>query len=424
MRVVDRTPLLSEIIITIFFVVLLCAPMLDATYGGIFSYADEVIAILLVLWAFLARAREKIGIHERRALVALVLLCILGLIGNLVFGYQSSAFAIAVDLFTCIKIFVAYFAARVVLRGRGRCLKAFQVVGKLFLVAAACGLLLHVTGIIQLGSGRVTFGIPCYQFLFSHPTNLAAYCVGFSALLFAGKKPKTGWLVLACLILVSTQRAKAVAMAFVLLFFLFYSAAKQDDRNPSKLVFLFLGAGAVFLGMDQIQEYFLTSTAARSLLMQDGLAIAGQLFPLGSGFATFGTYMSGEYYSPLYYEYGLNTVWGLWPSSPSFVSDSFWPAILAQFGFVGLAVQLFLLVETGKSIATSAGKKGIRFAALGTIPIYLLILSTSDASFFNFYGPFYALAIAAIVCHEGNEELLDSPTSKRDSVRLKNRSYQ
>lgn len=421
MRAADRTPLLSEIVITLLFIILLCAPMLDAAYGGIFSYADEAIAILLVLWALLSRCGEKVGVHERRGLVAVGLLCTLGLVGNLVFGYQGSAFAIAVDLFTCTKIFVAYFAARIVLRGKGRCLRAFQTIGKIFFVAAACGLLLHVAGVVQLGSGRVTFGIPCYQFIFSHPTNLAAYCVGFSALMFAGKKPKNGWLVLACLILVSTQRAKAVAMAFVILFFIFYGVMKRDDGKPSKLVFVFLGAGAVFLGMDQIQEYFLTSTAARSLLMQDSLTIAGQLFPLGSGFATFGTYMSGEYYSPLYYEYGLNTVWGLWPSNPTFVSDSFWPAILAQFGFIGLVVLVYLLVETGKSIAGDAGAKGIRFAAFGTVPIYLLILSTSDASFFNFYGPFYALTIAAIVSHDKHEEHLKSVSTGNSSARIGNR---
>jgi len=404
MRSVDRTPLLSEIIAILLFIALLCAPMLDAAYGGVFSYADEIIVLILIFWALFARDEKKVGLDECKSLIALGFLCVLGLIGNFVFGYQSSTFAIVVDLFTCVKIFVAYYSARIVLRGRGRCLRAFQVVGKIFLFAAVCGLILHVLGVVQLGSGRVMFGIPCYQFIFSHPTNLAAYCVGFAALMFVDEKPKTGWLILACVVLVSTQRAKAIAMAFVLLFFLFYSAAKRDDRKPSKFVFLFLGAGAIFLGMDQIQEYFLTSTAARSLLMQDGLAIAGQLFPLGSGFATFGTYMSGEYYSPLYYEYGLNTVWGLWPSNPVFVSDSFWPAIMAQFGFIGLVVLVYLLVETGKSIAADAAKKGIRFAAFGTIPIYLLILSTSDASFFNFYGPFYALTIAAIVCRDRQEE--------------------
>ena len=87
MRAADRTPLLSEIAITLLFIVLLCAPMLDAAYGGIFSYADEAITILLVLWALLARCEEKVGVHERRGLVAVGLLCILGLVGNLVFGF-------------------------------------------------------------------------------------------------------------------------------------------------------------------------------------------------------------------------------------------------------------------------------------------------------------------------------------------------
>ena len=156
--------------------------------------------------------------------------------------------------------------------------------------------------------------------------------------------------------------------------------------------------------------------------MQDSLTIAGQLFPLGSGFATFGTYMSGEYYSPLYYEYGLNTVWGLWPSNPTFVSDSFWPAILAQFGFIGLVVLVYLLVETGKSIAGDAGAKGIRFAAFGTVPIYLLIPEhVPDASFFNFYGPFYALTIAAIVSHDKHEEHLKSVSTGNSSARIGNR---
>lgn len=110
--------------------------------------------------------------------------------------------------------------------------------------------------------------------------------------------------------------------------------AKRGDQAPSRWVFVLLGIGSAILAMDQIQEYFLTSTSARSLLMQDGVDIAFNCFPFGSGFASFATYMSGAYYSPLYYEYGLNSVWGLMPANPSFVSDSFWPAVIAQFGFL------------------------------------------------------------------------------------------
>lgn len=61
---------------------------------------------------------------------------------------------------------------------------------------------------------------------------------------------------------------------------------------------------------------------------------------------------------------------------------------------------MVLLVELFKSISHDAKRGNVRFAAYGMIPLYLLILSTADASFFNFYGPFYALVIASIVNKE------------------------
>lgn len=357
----------------------------------------------MTTWALLSGKKNKTGVHERRAIVCLTLICVLGFLGNVAYGCQNSLLPIAVDLFTCVKIFVSYLSARIVLRGRESCLRAFQLIGKAFLAAALIGLALHIAGIVQMGSGRVMFGIPCYQFVFSHPTNLVAYCVGFIALMFVDSRPNRFWILTACVLLLASQRAKAIAFAFVVMFFLFYGMAKRDDRKPSKLIFLFLGFGAAFLAMDQIQLYFFDAASARALLMQDGLDIALRFFPLGSGFATFATYMSGAYYSPLYFEYGLNTVWGLWPTNPCFVSDSFWPAIIAQFGILGLIALVVLLVELFKSISRDAKRGNVRFAAYGMVPLYLLILSTADASFFNFYGPFYALVIASIVNKENVE---------------------
>ena len=391
----DRTPRISDIGIVALFVALLVAPMLDAAFGGLFSYIDELTTIILVLWALLASC--KLDSHSRKMVVLMALICILGLIGNVYYDYQQSPFAILVDLFTCLKIFIALLSAKIVLRDKNRCIKSVISIGKLFIVAGLIGLFFHVVGIVSLGSGRIMFGVPCYQFLFSHPTNLAAYCVGFIALFFYSSRIKTGWLLALVILLISTQRAKAFAMAFVVLFFIVYSYAKKDDGKPSPAVFLFLVAGALVLGLDQIQEYFLNGTAARSLLTSDGFDIAINSFPMGSGFATFATYMSGEYYSPLYYLYGLNTVWGLYPLNPVFVSDSFWPAVIAQLGFIGLICIIWIMKESFQMISLSAKKNGIRFAAYGTIPIYLLILSTSDASFFNFYGPFFAVVIGLII---------------------------
>lgn len=122
---VDRTPLVSEIILVVLFALLLCAPMLDATYGGLFSYIDELAVILLIAWALLAKQKGKTNACERVALGALGVLCLFGLGGNWLFGYQGNSFAVAVDIFTCAKLFIAFFAARVVLRGRPGCYSAF-----------------------------------------------------------------------------------------------------------------------------------------------------------------------------------------------------------------------------------------------------------------------------------------------------------
>lgn len=392
-----KTLQVSELNLIMLFLLLLCAPMLDYAFGGLFSFVDELSCLIICAWAFLRACENKLGTHEKRSIAYMVIICILGCFGNLLYGFQTNIFGVAVDLFTCIKLFICYLSARVVLKDRRNCLSAFQTISKIFLSFAFLGLILHVTGIVNMGSGRMMFGVPCYQFFFSHPTNLAAYCVGCAALLFVDTTPSRGWIVLSCILLIATQRAKAIAMAFVIIFLLFYNVAKRGDQAPSRWVFVLLGIGSAILAMDQIQEYFLTSTSARSLLMQAGVDIAFNCFPFGSGFASFATYMSGAYYSPLYYEYGLNSVWGLMPANPSFVSDSFWPAVIAQFGFFGTLLLILLLGELFKSISSDAKGKGVRFAAYGIIPIYLLILSTADASFFNFYGPYYALVVAAIV---------------------------
>ena len=383
--------------IVLLLALLLCSPMLDNAYGGLWSYADESATLLLAVWAVFSRSSVKRERDMLLSLSGLVVFILISFIGNAMFGYQPSAFAILVDAFTCTKIFISYLAARIVLHSCTRCLSMFQIVGKIFVSCALIGLVLHVGGVIQLGSGREVFGVPCYQFLFSHPTNLAAYCVGFAAIFFAGERPCVFWLISTIVLLVSTQRAKAVAMAFVLAFFLLYCLAKKDDRRPSFLVFLPIIVGVVFLGADSVNEYFIEGSGARAMLLRDGFDIALRSFPLGSGFATFGSYMSGIYYSPLYYEYGLNTIWGLSAVDPSFVSDSFWPAVLAQSGVLGFAALVLVGVAEYRLLRKDARARSVRFIAYAAIPIYLFVLSTSDAAFFNYYGPFYALVLVSIV---------------------------
>lgn len=82
---------------------------------------------------------------------------------------------------------------------------------------------------------------------------------------------------------------------------------------------------------------------ARDVLYITGFKIATSYFPFGAGLGTFGSYISKVYYSSLYYKYGLNRIWGLSPKTGQFISDTFWPHIMAELGFVGCILYLWIL---------------------------------------------------------------------------------
>lgn len=110
-----------------------------------------------------------------------------------------------------------------------------------------------------------------------------------------------------------------------------------------------LGA-VVLVAWEKIYFYFVSALTGSSELDPDMIArfvlyytsgdILMDYFPFGSGLASFATYTSGEYYSDIYLQYGIDNVWGLSKSYTSFISDTYYP-VLAQFGMVG--VGLFVL---------------------------------------------------------------------------------
>lgn len=79
----------------------------------------------------------------------------------------------------------------------------------------------------------------------------------------------------------------------------------------------------------------MSDSYARPILYVTGWQILQDYFPFGSGLASFASYASAENYSELYYEYGLDKVWGLSPYYNSFICDAYYPT-LSQFGFFGI----------------------------------------------------------------------------------------
>jgi hypothetical protein len=132
---------------------------------------------------------------------------------------------------------------------------------------------------------------------------------------------------------------------------------------------------------------FTTGTSARGELYSTGLRIAETDAPFGSGYGTFGSYASLLYYSPLYYEYGLSDQYGFAPSNPIYNTDTSWPSVLAETGFLGLAFFAAALLTVSIRLFSAPPNEQdldsfVRVAA-GSLLVVFLVNSLAGADIFD-----------------------------------------
>jgi len=157
----------------------------------------------------------------------------------------------------------------------------------------------------------------------------------------------------------------------------------HSNKKISISKFGVLALVALFLVWNQIEYYYIElNDSARSQLTQKSIQIAKDYFPIGAGFGTYGSYMSAVSYSPLYSRYGLNKIYGLQSTNSKFISDTFWPMIIGQFGFIGLICYALIIVCIFKNIQEDfdSNRKQLYLSKICCL-LYLLISSTSESSF-------------------------------------------
>jgi len=147
---------------------------------------------------------------------------------------------------------------------------------------------------------------------------------------------------------------------------------------------------------------------ARPMTYKTSLRILQDYFPLGSGMGTFGVNAAWRYYSPLYYKYELNGIWGL-NESGGFICDAFYPT-LAQFGIVG--VVLFCIFWKRRLLAFNR-IKDMRYYRTAMMAFFCLAIeSTADTSYLSGKGMGYFMLIG--LCMNANKYLLSNNKLKAD----------
>lgn len=95
--------------------------------------------------------------------------------------------------------------------------------------------------------------------------------------------------------------------------------------------------------------------------------------------------MSGLNYSSLYYVYNLSNIYGLGSTFTAYLSDSFWPMIIAQFGFFGMILYFFCIKKLFNRIQLTYKKNENNYIyyCKALALIYLLISSIAESAFVN-----------------------------------------
>ena len=372
------------------FLILLFQNVLEQ-YINILKYFDEGLFVLLFISAIYKVFRDRRDLIENNEnlvqnnliiLFCMIILFVVGIAANIIYKYQVLP-AIVADILLVFKGFISYVSITIIFNNISL-EKYSNIINNTLRVISVLSFIMILTNYFFniFPTKDIRFGLPSQRLLFTEPTYLATFAISVMILLtffIKNYKKNIYFSILMSIVVCSTFRSKAI-MFIAIYLFLYILIIIKDFRLNTKSIFG-VGIVAAVAGGNQILRYLSNIDWARPRLMVKSFEVAMDHFPIGSGFATFATWNSGVYYSPLYYKYDLSNTWGLQPDFYMFVGDTYWPAILGQFGFIGLISIVVILIMIYKNICINKDK--YKYFQQLSILLYLLVLSTGETSFMS-----------------------------------------
>lgn len=401
------------IMLIVFYLLLLQSPLTDKF--PYFAYIDEGYALLglvMLIYQAVKTKRFRIKRTDTSVFFLLLIFIVTGLAGNVLYQYQPMQ-AVLIDFYTNIKFFLGIVAGSAIFsvcyspRVRETLTSHARFVSCIFFVLLCIDVLFHI-----YPSAGLRFGMRSVRLMYRHPTYLAGSVVLLMAILLSFyEKKNLPYMVFSSIVLAATLRGKALGGAFAYIMIFYFLIYAKKKINPIHIAIMVLVS--ITIGWEQIQFYFidLSGTSARSMLVSTSFQIMKDYFPIGTGFGTYASASAVEFYSPVYYKYGLNYIWGLSEDFSSFGSDSFWPIIIGQTGvigtvcFVGMLALLFLRLQRMKKMDMHAYAAGLFIFA------YIMICSTAEPAFHNSVAVALTLILGFVFSEKSNK--LIRPSEKQ-----------
>lgn len=329
----------------------------------ILSYTDEVITLVCLVLLVVKLPHARMHRYYLKIFLWFLGVLLIGLFSTLIYLVQVSPIAILKDILAISKFFIVYIYSAVFMseKNTSKVIRHINMFSKFYIPVLLMFSILNQFINIGMDSGY-RGPIKTFAFLYSHSTFLVASVVVMCSLLIAqGFRKNFNVLICAAIVLTFSMRSKAfIYMASIMVLMILIRRRGVDlvviftpkIRRRVYIAIMLIAVSAYFIARAKISSYLTWGlNAARPALYIISFKILRDFFPLGSGFASFASSISGEYYSPLYFKYGIDNVSGLQQSEGfNYISDTFWPYIIAQFGVFGTIMYIVALIYIFKDI--------------------------------------------------------------------------
>lgn len=275
-----------------------------------------------------------------------------------------------------------------------------------------------------------TMVITLFSWIFYHPQTLdtqveaefpvlgqLAICTGMSWYLFT-KETKRNRNIALLLVLTGMLAPKFKFMGEVVCFigFVYFVKNRLNFKSPKTIIYAVLLVTVILMvTWTKFDAYYVSGLSndnlARPMTYKTSLVILGDYFPFGSGMGSFACNGAWKFYSPLYYEYHLNEVWGL-NEGGGFICDAYYPT-LAQFGIVG--VFFFCWFWKRRLVAFNQIVDMCYYRVAMLTFCCLAIEQTADTSWLSGKGMGYCMLIA--LCLNANRNMMEQ--RRREEMRKK-----
>lgn len=393
---------------------LVCFPIANSL-GGYFSYYDELLSVIGLIIVSVLFVRKKLDSTCSIIYVILLMITGIGLISNWSSHLTNVNKAIMLDILALWKIYMI-FMLFVFLSRNG---KTKRVMYKLQKISKFMVVLLAALSIAEqfIGIGMDATSDSSTTVKFGFIWNNAI---------------QTGWLLFACLIIIAVTAEmkkkevyKYIAIAAIpmvltksslvwcWLFVVLFLTITLKDNNKFKLRYIILlTSGVLAFSISDFYAYA-DSESVRMKFLTYAVKTANTYFPLGSGFATYGTDMAAKYYSPLYSKYGWENTWAMGRDSV-YLNDTFFAGILGQFGWFGLGLYLIILILLFHSFNTVKLNKTERAMCLATV-ITVAFVMVGSASAKSMMGAFMFAVLGLMYSKKGKIRI-----RKNENINFKN----